>query len=188
MPARRWRHKVSLGLRPSIRRSADGGPERPRAARRRLGVMSGMPSKRLDEMDDLRDMGRFPVSVHAGASANVLLTILLTYLLRGRREGPLTPPTWAGGVISLNVLPVIVLRSRLDESTRYPQIQKMSFFTDQHKFASWVYAVASANMLVWIVLSWSLFSHRRDRKALGGMLLIAFVCTLLPVWIRPLQR
>jgi hypothetical protein len=29
----------------------------------------------------------------------------------------------------------------------------MGFFADQHKFASWVYAVASANMLVWMVLS-----------------------------------
>jgi hypothetical protein len=142
----------------------------------------------LNEMDDLRDMGRFPLSVHAGATANVLLTILLTYLLRGRSEGPLTLPVWAGGVICANVLPVILLRSRTDENTNYPEISEMGFFGDQHKFASWVYAVASANMLVWIVLSWSLFSHRRDRGALAGMLIVAFVCTFFPAWIRLFRR
>ncbi len=60
----------------------------------------------------------------------------------------------------------------------------MSFFTDQHKFARWVYAVASANMLFWISLSWTLFSRRRDGKALAGMLLLAFVCTFYPAWVR----
>ncbi len=144
--------------------------------------------KRLNEMDDLRDMGSFPVPVHAGATANVLLTIALTYLIRGRHEGPLALPAWAGGVISANVLPVMVLRSRLDETTNYPRIRDMGFFGDQHKFSSWVYAVASANMLVWIVLSWSLFSRRRDGGTLAGMLAIAFLCTFFPVWIRPFRE
>ncbi len=156
--------------------------------RRKIRVMSDHLSKRLNEMDDLRDMGRFPPSVHAGATANVLLTILLTYVLRGRREGPLTLPAWAGGVICANILPVILLRSRMDEDTHYPRLPQMSFLGDQHKFASWVYAVASANMLVWIVLSWSVFSHRRDRRTLGAMLLLAFFCTFFPVWIRPFRR
>ncbi len=150
--------------------------------------MSDGLSKRLNEMDDLRDMGRFPVSVHAGAAANVLLTILLTFLLRGRRGGPLTLPMWAGGVMCANVLPVALLRLRTDENTNYPEISEMTFLGDQHKFSSWVYAVASANMLVWIVLSWSLFSHRRDRKALAGMLIVAFVCTFFPAWIRLFHR
>lgn len=153
-----------------------------------LVTVSEDPSKRLNEMDDLRDMGRFPVPVHAGASANVLLTILLTYVLRGRREGPLTLPVWAGGVLFANVLPVVLLRSRMDENTSYPEISEMSFFWDQHKFSSWVYAVASANMLVWIVLSWSLFSHRHDRRALAGMQIVAFACTFFPAWIRLFRR
>ena len=34
-------------------------------------------------------------------------------------------------------------------------------------------------MLVWVVLSWSLFSYRRDRESLASMLLLAFVCTFL---------
>ena len=139
-------------------------------------------------MDDLLDMGRFPVPVHAGATANILLTIVLTYLLRGRRDGPLILPAWAAGIISANVLPVVVLRSRMDEGTVYPQVQEMSFFRDQHKFSSWVYAVASANMLVWVVLSWSLFSYQRDGRALAGMLALAFVCTFFPAWIRPFRR
>ncbi len=139
-------------------------------------------------MDDLRDMGRFPLPVYAGTTGNVLLTILLTYLLRGRRGGPLVLPVWAGGVISSNVLPVFLLRSRMDENTHFPEIEKMGFFGDQRKFSNWVYSVASANMLVWIVLSWSLFSRRRNRKALFGMLVLALVCTSFPAWIRLLRR
>jgi hypothetical protein len=139
-------------------------------------------------MDDLRDMGRFPLPIYAGATGNVLLTILLTYWLRGRREEPLLLPVWAGSVISVNVLPVILLRSRMDESTHYPKISEMRFFGDQHKFASWVYAVASANMLVWIVLSWTLFSYRRNRRTLDGMLALALLCTSFPAWLRLLRR
>lgn len=155
-----------------------------RAAQCTLRAVSDPLSKRLNEMDDLRDMGRFPVPVHAGATGNVLLTILLTYLLRGRRKGPLVLPVWAAAVICMNVLPVVLLRSRMDDSTHYPELSEMDFFADQHKFASWVYAIASANMLVWIVLSWSLFSHRRDRSTLGGMLSLAFLCTFFPAWRR----
>ena len=150
--------------------------------------MSDPRAKRLDEMDDLRDMGHFPLPIYAGATGNVLMTILLTYLLRGRRGGPLVLPAWAGGVISANLLPVVVLRSRMDENTYYPEIGKVGFVGDQHKFSNWVYAVASANMLVWIVLSWSLFSYRRDRVSLAGMLLLAFACTLSPAWVRLFRR
>ena len=144
--------------------------------------------KRLNEMDDLRDMGRFPVKVYVGATSNILLTILLTYLLRGRFSHPLALPAWAGGIISANVLPVVALRSRMDEGTVYPEIGRMGFFGDQHKFSTWVYAVASANMLVWVVLSWSVFSRRRDRRTLAAMLVLAFVCTFFPAWVRLLRR
>jgi hypothetical protein len=150
--------------------------------------MSDPRAKRLDEMDDLRDMGRFPLPIYVGATGNVLMTILLTYVLRGRGGGPLVLPAWAAGVISANLVPVFVLRSRMDENTVYPKIDKMGFVGDQHKFSSWVYAVASANMLVWIVLSWSLFSMRRDRAALAGMLLLAFACTFFPAWVRLFRR
>lgn len=146
--------------------------------------MSYAKSKRLNEMDELKDMGRFPLPIYFGATGNVLMTISLTYLLRRRYESPLALPAWAGGVLSANVLPVVLLRSRMDDSTRYPEIAEMSFFGDQHKFSNWVYAVASANMLVWILLSWSLFSYRRDRRMLIAILVLAFVCTFFPAWIR----
>jgi len=42
-------------------------------------------------------------------------------------------------------------------------------------------------MLVWIVLSWSLFSRRRNGGTLAGMLVLAFLCTFFPVWIRPFR-
>lgn len=145
-------------------------------------------SKRLNEMDDLRDMGRFPVPIYVGATSNILLTICLTYLLKGRSEGPLTLPAWAVGIISANVAPVVALRSGMDEETSFPPIEEMGFFGDQHKFSTWVYAVASANMLVWVVLSWSVFSRRRDGKTLAGMLLLAFVCTFFPAWVRLFRR
>ena len=141
-------------------------------------------SKRLDEMDDLRDMGRFPVPIYAGATGNVLMTIVLTYLVRGRYGASRTLPKWGGGVILANLLPVLLLRSRMDEGTRFPEIEQMDFFADQHKFARWVYAVASANMLFWISLSWAVFSRRRDGVTLAGVLLLAFVCTFYPAWIR----
>jgi hypothetical protein len=139
-------------------------------------------------MDDLRDMGRFPVPVYVGATANILLTIWLTYRLRGRCESPLALPAWAVGIILANLLPVAALRSRMDEGTSFPPIEEMGFFGDQHKFSTWVYAVASGNMLFWVSLSWSVFSRRRDGKSLGGMLLLAFVCTFFPAWIRLFRR
>ena len=141
-------------------------------------------SKRLDEMNDLRDMGRFPVPIYLGATGNVLVTIALTYLVRGRSRSSRTLTRWGGGVILANLIPVLLLRSRISEETRYPEIEEMGFFTDQHKFARWVYAVASANMLFWISLSWLVFSRRRDGKTLVGMLLLAFVCTFYPAWVR----
>lgn len=139
---------------------------------------------RLDQMNDLRDMGRFPVPIYVGATGNILQTIALTYLLQRRLRDPRALPLWAGGVIATNLLPVALLRTTLDESTAYPPIEQMNFWIDQHKFASWVYAVASGNMLFWIVLAWSVFSYRRTPSALAGVLALAFVCTFFPAWIR----
>lgn len=51
-----------------------------------------------------------------------------------------------------------------------------------------MYAIASANMLVWIVLAWTLFSYRRSPGAPLGMLALAFVCTFFPAWVRLLVR
>lgn len=140
--------------------------------------------KRLNQMDDLRDMGRFPVPIYVGATGNILLTIVLTYLIQGRYRERLVLLLWAGGIISTNVLPVFLLRTQMNDSTFYPLIEEMDFYDDQHKFSSWVYAIASANMLVWILLAWTLFEYRRSLVALMGMLGLAFVCTFFPAWIR----
>ena len=144
--------------------------------------------KRLDEMDSLRDMGRFPLPIYAGATGNVLATIALTFLVHDRDPRPRTLPKWLGLVLSLNLLPVFVLRARMDEGARRPVIEEMDFFTDQHKFARWVYVVASANMGFWVSLSWLAFSLRRDRRILAAMLLLALVCTSFPAWIRLFRR
>ena len=145
-------------------------------------------SKRLDQMDDLRDMGRFPLPIYAGATGNVLATIALTFLVHGRDPRPRTLPGWLGLVLSLNLLPVFALRARMDEGTHRPIIEEMDFFTDQHKFARWVYVAASANMGFWVSLSWLAFSLRRDRRTLAAILLLALVCTGFPAWIRLFQK
>lgn len=146
------------------------------------------PGKRLNEMDDLRDMGRFPVPIYVGATGNILQTLVLTYWLHGRVRSRLALPLWAGAIIAANVGPVIALRRTLDEHSNYPPIPETDFFADQHKFASWVYAVASANMLAWIVFAWAIFDLSRTPRVLGGVLTVALLATSLPAWIRPLAR
>lgn len=150
--------------------------------------MANQRGKRLNEMNDLRDMGRFPVPIYVGATGNILQTIVWTYVLHGRRSELYVLPLWASAIIGANVLPVVLLRTELTDSTPYPLIEDMNFWHDQHKFASWVYAIASANMLFWIGLAWTVFSYRRTPRALVGVLLVAFVCTFFPAWVRPLRR
>lgn len=140
--------------------------------------------KRLNQIDDLRDMGRFPVPIYIGATGNILFTIVTTYLIQGRYSERYVMLLWACGIISTNLLPVFLLRQELDDASYYPLIEEMDFFADQHKFATWVYAIASANMFFWIVAAWTVFSYRRSPGALIGTLLLAFVCTFFPAWIR----
>lgn len=152
------------------------------------GLVAVAGSKRLDQMNDLRDMGRFPLLVYAGATGNVLATIALTFLVQGRypRMGAL--PKWLALVLGLNLLPVFVLRRGMDAGETRSIIEEMDFFDDQHKFAPWVYAVASANMGFWVSLSWLAFSLRRSKKTLLAMLLLALLCTSFPAWIRLFKK
>ncbi len=145
-------------------------------------------AKRLDQMDDLRDMGRFPLPIYAGATGNVLVTILLTFLVHGRYPRPGALPPWVGLILTLNLSPVILLRLFMDRDEPRPVIEEMGFFGDQHKFARWVYLAASANMGFWISLSWLAFSLHRSRKVLLGTLLLALVCTSFPAWKRIFDR
>ena len=137
-------------------------------------------AKRLNKMDDLFDMGRFPVPIYMGATANILQTIVVTYLIHGRYKTTPAMLAWILTIVPLNVLPVIALRQGLDANSEYPIIEEMDFFNDQHKFATWVYAIASANMMFWIVLAWAAFSFKRGRGTLLAVLAIAFVCTFFP--------
>lgn len=145
-------------------------------------------AKRLDQMDDLRDMGRFPLPVYAGATGNVLATIALTFFVQGRYPKLEALPAWVGLVLTLNLLPVVLLRLLMDDDEPRPVIEEMGFFGDQHKFARWVYLAASANMGFWISLSWIAFSLHRSRKVLLGTLLLALVCTSFPAWKRIFER
>lgn len=129
-------------------------------------------------------MGRFPTKIYVGATANILQTIVLTYRLHRRYPGTPALLLWLLTIVLANVLPVILLRLRMDERTVYPQIERMSFFGDQHKFATWVYAVASGNMMFWIVLAWAAFSYKRGSGTLTAVLALAFVCTFFPAWRR----
>ena len=53
--------------------------------------------KRLHEMNRLEDMGRFPVVVYLGATANVLVEMLFFYWLHGRVGGRFSCGLCRGG-------------------------------------------------------------------------------------------
>jgi hypothetical protein len=144
--------------------------------------------KRLDEMDDLRDMGRFPVVVYIGATGNILFAIRLTFLVHARYAQAWVMLAWAAGLAAGNVLPVVFLRWRMRPDALYPIIEEMGFFGDQHKFATGVYAVAVANMFFWIVLAWTAFTVSRALWVLAAVLPLAFVSTFFPAWVRLFAR
>ncbi len=145
------------------------------------------PAKRLHEMNRLEDMGRFPVPVYLGATANVLGSILLFYWLHRRTGGSLPVGfVCAVVVVGLNVLPVVALRWR-DGAARLADtrpVEHMRFFADQHRFASWVYAVASGNLFFWLVLAWAAFDFEHSARMLIAVEILSFGCTFAPVWMR----
>ena len=98
-------------------------------------------------MDDLREMGLFPTA-HLRGRHRQADDDLDDVRDPGRLPEHSLLPIRAGGIIFANVAPVIALRSRVDESTSHPDIQGIAFFAEQHKFSSWISAVASANILV----------------------------------------
>ena len=142
-------------------------------------------------MNRLEDMGRFPVAVYLGATGNVLVEILFFYWLHGRAAGYL-PIGLVGALVFLvlNLLPVVALRWR--EGTvglrDTPLVERMSFVRDQHRFASWVYAVASGNLFFWLMVAWAMFDVERSTRMLLGVELLALLCTFAPAWVRLLRR
>lgn len=140
--------------------------------------------KRLNEMDRLTDMGHFPPAVNAGATANILFTLLVTWWMVPHLPQRSSPFFFVGLVLCLNLLPVILLRRTIRRTTPFPTLQSMNFFRDQHKFSPWVYAAASANMAFWILFGWAAFSLRYKPSTLVAVLAIAFLCTFSPILLR----
>lgn len=139
-------------------------------------------AKRLNEMDRLGDMLHFPAAVNAGATLNVLLTVAITWYVE-----PRFPPlagVWVALVLSLNLLPVALLRLGLRPGTVYPLLPEMDFFRDQHKFSDWVYVAASANMAFWVLLAWTLSAVYRSPGVLVALEGVAFLVTFSPVLLR----
>ena len=142
--------------------------------------------KRLNEMNRLGDMLHFPAAVNAGATANVLLTVALTWWVEARY--PLLPGAWVALVLAVNLLPVVVLRMGMGPATVYPTLEEMNFVRDQHKFSDWVYVGASANMAFWILLTWTVAAVWRTTGALVAVEMVAFLATFSPVLLRGVLR
>ena len=139
-------------------------------------------------MNALEDMGQFPVVIYAGATGNVLATLTATWFLYHYTDDFRVLWLWAVGIITLNLSPVVFLRLVLKNTQDTPSIRDMNFFRDQHRFASWVYAVASGNLFFWIVTAWWAFSVNAELPCLLGLLGTALVVTSFPGWLRLLRK
>ncbi len=142
--------------------------------------------KRLDGMNRLGDMLHFPAAVNAGATANVLLTIALTWVIEPRYPQPYAVLVWIALVLALNLLPVLVLRRTMRAGEETRRLGEMDFVRDQHRFSDWVYLAASANMAFWILLAWSVFAVRHNAATLVVLEMVAFLATFSPVLLRPM--
>ena len=139
--------------------------------------------KKLNEMTELQDMGRFPTSVYLGATGNILFTIYLTWHLHrwwGGEVFVLLP--WALLMPTLNIIPVLLLRKQEKPGREFPEISQMNFFKDQHRFSSWVYVVAAGNMFFWIVCSWWIFGLDSGKPGLLVAQGLALIVTFVPLW------
>ena len=92
----------------------------------------------------------------------------------------------AGILVGLNLLPVAFLRWREGPVglADTPPVEQMGFVRDQHRFSTWVYAVASGNLFFWLMLSWAAFDLEHSGRTLVFVELIAFLCTFSPAWTR----
>ncbi len=142
--------------------------------------------KRLNEMDRLGDMGHFPAVVNAGATLNVLVTILVTWWVEPR--WPALAGVWVAVVLAVNLLPVLLLRMTMGAGTEYPTLGEMDFFRDQHKFSDWVYLAASADMAFWVLMAWTCSALWRTEGTLVGLMVVAGVATFSPVLVRGMRK
>ncbi len=142
--------------------------------------------KRLDEMNRLADMGQFPALVNAGATLNVMVTMAVTWWVEPRWPGWVG--VWVGLVIAANLTPVVLLRLLDDGSRPMNTVRGMDFVKDQHRFSDWVYVAASANMMVWVLMSWTAAALHRTTGLLVALEVVAAVVTFSPVLVRGLRR
>ncbi len=143
--------------------------------------------KQLDRMDRLADMGHFPSLINAGATANILLTLLVTWWLVPRYLQIYAPMAWTALVLFCNLLPVLLLRAIAWNRSPIPHLRDMDFFRDQHRFSDWVYLAASANMAFWILLAWPLFALHHTVLTLAATMTLAFFVTFAPVLLRAIR-
>lgn len=129
-------------------------------------------------------MLHFPAVVNAGATANVLLTMCVTWWVAVRFLGPAVPLIWIALVLCVNLLPVVLLRLTMTPATPMPTLRSMDFVRDQHKFSDWVYLAASANMAFWVLLAWTASLVRHETWVLGVLLCVAAAATFSPVLLR----
>ncbi len=153
-----------------------------------VGAAVNAGSKKLNEMNRLGDMGHFPAPVNAGATLNVVLTLVATWWIQPRLPASWGPVAWVALILALNLLPVAVLRLALSPASSYPTLSGMNFWHDQHKFSDWVYVAASANMAFWVLLGWAVFAVAHTVAALAAMLITAFLATFSPVLLRVATR
>jgi hypothetical protein len=144
--------------------------------------------KPIDRMDRLADLTHFPAIVNAGATANILMTVSVTFWLVPRFPEIYAPVVWTALVLCLNLSPVVLLRAVGFHKAPVPPLSRMDFFRDQHRFSDWVYLAASANMAFWILVSWSIFSLSHTLPTLAGLLAVAFLVTFSPVLLRSRGR
>ena len=138
--------------------------------------------KRLNEMNRLGDMLHFPAVVNAGATVNVLVTVLATWWVAPRWPG--LAGVWVAAVLVVNLLPVVLLRLTDREEREYPRLREMNFVRDQHRFSDWVYVAASADMAFWVLVAWTAAVVHRTVGVLVGVELVAGVVTFSPVLFR----
>ena len=140
--------------------------------------------KKLNEMNRLGDMAHFPPLVNAGATANILLTVCVTWWLVPRHPQVYAPMVWVAIVLCVNLLPVVLLRLAEKPGVVYRRLGEMDFVQDQHRFSDWVYLAASANMAFWVLGSWAIFSIGRSVSVLAAVLVVAALATFSPVLLR----
>lgn len=141
--------------------------------------------KPINEMNALSDMTRFPWTVHLGASLNIVFSIWLTHQVFGLSNGCFVAfLPFVVTLISLNLLPVVLRRRAEPKLEKYSDLGEMNFFNDQHRFSSWVYAIASGNMLFWTVFAWWIFSVNSSPVSLYAAQTVGFLVTYVPLWRR----